>query len=71
MAQMLALGLDFYVEKPCYRRKTSLVVDGTRTQVLCYCLIWLLFDGLLYAFKLVDFITMVYVIVKVSNVAKC
>ena len=34
MAQMLALGFDCRVEKPCYRRKTSLVVGGTWTQVL-------------------------------------
>ena len=33
-AQKLALGFDWGVKKPCYRRKTSLVVGGTRTQVL-------------------------------------
>ena len=31
---MLALGFDCWVEKPCYRRKTSLVIGGTRTRVL-------------------------------------
>ena len=34
MAQMLALGFDCWVEKPCYRRKTPLVVWGTQTQAL-------------------------------------
>ena len=34
IAQMLALGFDWGVEKPYYRRKTSLVVGGTRTRVL-------------------------------------
>ena len=34
MAQMLALGFDCWVEKPCYRQKTSLVLGGTWTQVL-------------------------------------
>ena len=34
MAQILALGFDCRVEKPCYRRKTPLVVGGTWTQVL-------------------------------------
>ena len=29
-----ALGFDWGVEKPFYRRKTPLVVGGTRTQVL-------------------------------------
>ena len=31
MTQMLALGFDWGVEKPFYRRKTLLVVGGTRT----------------------------------------
>ena len=31
---MLALGFDWGVEKPFYRRKTLLVVNGTRTRVL-------------------------------------
>ena len=29
-----SVGIHCWVEKPCYRRKTSLVVGGTRTQVL-------------------------------------
>ena len=33
MTQMLVL-FDFWVEKPYYRKKTPLVVGGTRTQVL-------------------------------------
>ena len=34
IAQMLALGFDWIVEKPYYRIKTPLVVGETRTQVL-------------------------------------
>ena len=34
MAQMLVLGYSCCVEKPYYKRKTPLVVGGTRTQVL-------------------------------------
>ena len=33
MAQVLALGFNWRVAKPCYRRKTLLVIGGTRTQV--------------------------------------
>ena len=31
MAQMLALGFNWWVEKPYYRRKTSLALGGTQT----------------------------------------
>ena len=34
MAQMLALGFNSWVDKPCYWRKTLLGVGGTRTKVL-------------------------------------
>ena len=33
-AQVISLGFDCWVEKPCYRRKTPLAVGGTWTQVL-------------------------------------
>ena len=36
MAQVVALGFDWWVKKPSYRRKTSLVVGGTLTQALAY-----------------------------------
>ena len=34
MAQIMAFGFDWGMEKPFYRRKTPLVVGGTRTRVL-------------------------------------
>ena len=34
MVQMLALGFDWWVEKPYDMRKAPLVTGGTRTQVL-------------------------------------
>ena len=30
----VSIGVLWWVEKPCYRRITLLVVDGTRTQVI-------------------------------------
>ena len=34
MTQKLGFGFGWWVEKPYYRRKTPLIIGGTRTQIL-------------------------------------